>query len=163
MTGVTPSRRSLTPFSAPQYSIPCARCAIIPFEEQLVKNQTIIDRLKGDLSEAVTACNLTPYLTHLETLNDEFRHELTESATKEISYDTVEAARDTGNLYIRRIVALVLGTFNSDAESDTANRHALLAPFLEQTDRIRRSRKGRRMPQDIDPETGEEQPIEESA
>jgi hypothetical protein len=32
----------------------------LPFEEQLRKNQTIIDCLKGDLNKAVETCNLAP-------------------------------------------------------------------------------------------------------
>ena len=134
----------------------------LPFEEQLVKNQTIIDRLSGDLDEAVAVTNLPPYVTQLESLNTEFRDQLAKSKSKEISYDTLEAARDEGNLYIRRIVALILGTFNDVTDTDAENRRALLAPFLEQADRIRRTRKGRRSPLDVDPETGEEQVTEES-
>ncbi len=132
----------------------------LPFEEQLDKNLTIIDRLKGDLHTAATTANIAPYLDHFKTLNAAFGVELKAAAGKEIPFDKLEASRDKGNLYIRRIAALIMGTFNSDSEEDAANRQTLLAPFLEQDDRIRKGRKGRRVPLDVDPQTGEEQPNE---
>jgi hypothetical protein len=135
----------------------------LPFEEQLVKNQTIIDRLNGDLGDAVATTHIGPYVARLESLNDQFRAQLDQSQTQEITYEEVEAARDRGNLYVRQIAAVVLGNFHQDTEEAAGERQALLKPFLDQAERIRRSRKGRRAPQDVDPETGDEVAADESA
>ena len=99
----------------------------------------------------------------LEALNIQFKTQLTKSKSKEIDYDELEAARDRGNLFIRRIAAVILGTFHEETEEAAKKRQALLSPFLEQADRVRLLRKGRRLPQDIDPETGDEVPVEETA
>jgi hypothetical protein len=128
----------------------------LPFEEQLIRNQSIIDRLTGDLGDAVAVTNIGPYVARLESLNNEFRAELGRSASREISYDELEAARDKGNLLVREIVAVIIGTFHRDSDEDSETRQALLQPFLEQADRVRRARKGRRPPRDVDPETGDE-------
>ena len=135
----------------------------LPFEEQLVKNQTIINRLKGDLKEDVATTHIGDYLAQLESLNILFRAQLKESKTKEISYDELEAARDRGNLLVRRVVAVILGTFHEETEEAVGKRQALLSPFTEQAERVRLLRKGRRNPQDIDPETGEEGSLEGTA
>ena len=135
----------------------------LPFEEQLVRNQTILDRLtdESDLAKDAGTTNLTPFIEELLELNNRFKDQLDKSKTKEIGYDTLEAARDQGNLHIRQIAAVVLGTYYRTTTDDAEKRQALLTPFLEQAERISQARKGRRGPQDIDPDSGEELPGEE--
>jgi hypothetical protein len=131
----------------------------LPFEDQLVVNDNAVSRLNGgDLSAAASTAGIGAYAARLKTLNDAFRVELRKSQTKETSYDVIEAAQTEGNLFVRRIAAVVLGTYHQNTEADAARRQALLSPILDQCERVRRSRKGRRAPQDIDPETGVEVP-----
>ena len=135
----------------------------LPFEEQLIKNQTIVERLTGDLSDEVETTHIGPFVRQLAALNIQFSEQLERSKTKEITYDALEAARDRGNLYIRQIAAIIMGEFYQDNSDAADMRRALLAPYLEQVDRTRTARRGRRSPQDIDPNTGDEVASEEDA
>ena len=128
----------------------------LPFEDQLVINDNVVSRLTGDLKEDAAAAGITAYVERLATLNDAFREELQKSQTKETSYDVIEAAQTEGNLFVRRVTAVVLGTYHQNTDEAAARRQTLLAPILDQCERVRRSRKGRRSAQDIDPETGVE-------
>ena len=83
-----------------------------------------------------------------------FAVELEQSQPQEVSAEALEAARYRGNLFIRQIAAVILGTFYRETEDDAAIRQSLLKPFLEQINRVQKSRKSRRQPQDIDPNTG---------
>ena len=135
----------------------------LPFEDQLVVNQSIIHSLTGDLAGEAGITGIAPFVKRLETLNAQFRNELENGVKKEINFNTIAAANDKGNLYLRRITAVVLGAYNADTAEDTQKRHSLLAPILEQCDRVRLLRKGRRSAQDVDPETGKEVTDESAA
>ena len=128
----------------------------LSFEDQLVVNQSIIQSLTDDLAGDAAITGVAPFVKRLETLNARFRTELENNFKKEIDYSAIEAANDKGNLYLRRITAVVLGAWNADTPEDAQKRQTLLAPILEQCDRVRVLRKGRRAAQDVNPETGEE-------
>jgi hypothetical protein len=128
----------------------------LPFEEQLVVNDTLLERLAGDLADAAKSAGISTYVARITALNDAFRDQLDESEKKEISFDKVSAANDRGNLFVRRIVAVVLGTHHQETEAAAEARRALLEPILEQKARVKQARQGRRQPPDVDPETGEE-------
>ena len=68
----------------------------------------------------------------------------------------LEAARDQGNLNIRTIVTVTLSEFRNESADGARPGHQILQPILEQCDRVRQARKGRRPIQDVDPNTGEE-------
>ena len=137
----------------PEGVVPLIR---LPFEEQLATNTTIVERLTGDLAEDAKTANIVPFVSQLGTLNAAFAGELDQQRAKEIEYDVVQSAADRGNLFVRRIVAVVLGTYNGETDEDAAARKALLTPILEQCERVRSLRKGRRKAADVDPETGDE-------
>jgi hypothetical protein len=128
----------------------------LSFENQLAVNDTIIASFKGDLKEAVAVAGISSYADRLETLNEAFRLELEKFPRKETGYDAIDAADWRGNLFIRRIAAVILGTFHQETAEAAKQRAALLGPILEQGERVRQNRKGRRAPQDVDPETGNE-------
>jgi hypothetical protein len=128
----------------------------LPFEDQLAVNDVIISRLKEDLREDADRASVGHFVQRLESLNDEFREELRKPQTKEIDYEELVAARDKGNLNVRYYVASVLAAYPPDGD-DADQGVALLQPILEQSERMRQSRRGRRTPQDIDPDTGKEQ------
>ncbi|MBN2530191.1 MAG: hypothetical protein JXR76_27620 [Deltaproteobacteria bacterium] len=128
----------------------------LSFEDQLVVNDAIIQRLTGELAGEAGTTGILPFVNRLETLNAQFRTELENSDKKEIHYNTIAAANDKGNLYLRRITAVILGAWNADTPEDTQKRQTLLAPILDQCDRVRLARKGRRAALDVDPDTGKE-------
>lgn len=127
-----------------------------PFEDQLVLNDTIIKRLKEDLSAETQIVGITAYLDRLTSLNQAFRGELNKLSSKEMSFDVLEAARAKGNLNIRHITAVILGTPDQLTEAAQTQQSVLLAPILDQCHRVREARKSRRRPRDINPQTGEE-------
>jgi hypothetical protein len=126
------------------------------FEEQLVSNDTIVAALKGELSEAAARIGVGKFVERLESLNERFRQELKKFQVKETDFSRVQAAQDRGNLFIRRTVAVILGTYHQETEEAQAMRRTLTAPILEQCDRVRQLRKSRRNAADVDPETGED-------
>ena len=75
----------------------------------------------------------------------------------------LEAARDKGNLNVRRIVTLALAENHEETDEAVELTQKLLHPILDQCERVRHARKGRRPLQDVDPETDEEIPEEEAA
>ena len=129
---------------------------VLPFEEQLMMNTELLKRLNGDLADAADKAGVKNYVDKLVEHNTEFRTELAKKSDKEIEFNALEAARSRGNLYLRQIVALVLGIHHQITPEAAEARKALLTPILEQCDRIRQARKGRRSPPDVDPDTGEE-------
>ena len=52
------------------------------------------------------------------------------------------------------------GTYDEMTEEAREKRQSILSPILDQAERVRQARKGRRNPQDVDPDTGEEIPEE---
>ena len=92
----------------------------------------------------------------LISLNQEFNAELEKSTKKELQFEELEAARERGNLFVRQVVAVTLGSHYQETEEAAEKREKLLNPILDQCERVRQARKGRRKAQDIDPETGEE-------
>ena len=128
----------------------------LSFEDTLAVSQTIVGRFEGDLAEDVVAAGIEAFVTPLKALNEEFAEELRKYDSKEIEFKTLEAARTRGNLFIRQIIAKVLGEYNQMTEEDAETRETVLKPLMEQVERVRQARKNRRTLQEIDPETGEE-------
>ncbi len=128
----------------------------LTFENQLTVNDTIVARFKGDLKDAVAAAGIQSYADQLDTLNEAFRIELEKYPRKETGYDAIEAADARGNLFIRRIAAVILGTFHQETAEAAERGAALIRPILEQGERVRQNRKARKSARDVDPETGME-------
>jgi hypothetical protein len=57
---------------------------------------------------------------------------------------------------MKRLVALIIGTYHQDTKEAEERRNTLLGPIHEQCERMRQGRKGRRPAEDVDPETGDE-------
>ena len=144
----------------------------LPFEEQLAHNTAIAERFEGDLKQDVIEADIGRFAKRLSSLNAAFRSELDKPETKEIDFGALEAAREQGNLNIRTLVAVILSEYRDKAGEAAENGEAaevgeadkvgeaLLKPILDQCERIRQARKGRRPIQDVDPDTGEELPQE---
>jgi hypothetical protein len=101
----------------------------------------------------VTAASITHYVDRLQALNARFGAELKKSTGKPIRFDELAASRDTGNLNLRRITAVVLGRFSSDSDADAALRRTLLGPILDQCARVRFREEARQMPEEPDSNT----------
>lgn len=136
---------------------------VLPFEEQLVANGNIIGRFHGDLEDDVVTSGILPYAAALKRLNEAFKDELAKCQKKEIDYAKLDAAKARGNLFVRQIVAVTIGSYYEDNEGAARKRRALLTPLLDQIARVKQARKGRRAPRDIDPVTGDEIADDEAA
>ena len=128
----------------------------LPFEEQLAVNATIAGRLTGDLQQDAAAAGVERFVSTLTSLNEAFGVELEKSTRREVDFSALDAARDKGNLFVRQIVAVVLGAYYQDDDAAAVRRRALLGPILKQRDLVRQARKGHRKAQDVDPNTGED-------
>jgi hypothetical protein len=128
-------------------------------EDQLAANDGLMLALTTTHKGATQTLNLGRYVEALGRANDAFRGELGKQPVPEISFDTVQAARDRGNLNLRMAVARILGASTDLTPEAEAERGSLLAPILEQVRRIRAGRRGRRRVVDIDPKTGEDLPL----
>ncbi len=127
-----------------------------PFEEQLMCNDAIVETLRGELAEAAERTGVDKYAERLESLNERFREELAKTKVKETGFGAVRSAQERGNLFVRRAVAVILGTYHQETEEAASMQSKLLSPILEQCDRLRKLRKSRRGRVDIDSDTGEE-------
>ena len=134
---------------------------ILPFEEQLVANDTIVSRLTGDLASEAWEASIYHFVEQLSTLNNQFRGELERRAPKEVEFSVLAAARRRGNLFLRRIIAIALGTYHQEDDASRAALNDLVTPILDQCRRVQNARKGRRTPPDVDPVTGRELVSEE--
>ncbi len=132
----------------------------LPFENQLSTSDMILARFKaspkGDLRDAAEISAITCFTDQLADLNETFRGELEKYPRKETGYDAVEAAEARGNRLLKRLVALIIGTYHQDTKEAEERRNTLLEPIHEQCERLRKSRKGRRPADDVDPNTGDE-------
>lgn len=129
-------------------------------EEQLAANDELIPELTTTHKSEAQVLHLGRYIEALGRANEAFRAELTKQPAPEIRFDVVQAARDRGNLNLRMAVARILGASTDlTPEAETA-RGSLLAPILDQVRRIQAGRRGRRVVVDVDPNTGEDLPLD---
>ncbi len=78
---------------------------------------------------------------------------------KTTSFDEVKVSRTQGQTLMLQAVAMILGQYPSESDADVAGRRALLEPILKQNEAIRVYLRERRSVEDVNPTTGEIEPV----
>jgi len=131
----------------------------LPYQEQLVAVSAIVGKLEGELSPLVNKLGLTVNVNRLFKLVPEY--DAAQKNVDTLDFGKVKAARATGQNYLLRIVAKVLGTFDQPTGVHAEKRSALLGPVMAQNAAISEYIRARRSVPDLDPQSGEEQPAED--
>lgn len=126
------------------------------YVEELESVNRLLTQLRGPLASHVQKLSLAKHVSHIEDRLEAFRAELDKDKPETVDFDTVRAARATGQQYIVRLTAKIFGTFDSDSEDDASARQDLFGPIAQQNDRVATYLKGRRRVRDVDPVSGEE-------
>ncbi|MCA9537800.1 MAG: hypothetical protein KC620_02865 [Myxococcales bacterium] len=104
----------------------------LPYEEELIAVELLVTRLRADFGADLDAMNIAGWLTRLDALLPEYREVLALEAL--IHGADLAAARARMQSILRHMVAHVLGHYA--AEGETEKREALLAPVVDQDDRV---------------------------
>ncbi len=125
-----------------------------PFVDQLAEVQRIIASLQSpEWSSTANDLGLGRRITRLVDLEKRYASAIA-LATKNITFAEVKDARTKGQQLMLQAVAMILGLYPSDSDTDTAARAKLLGPVLRQNELIRAYLRSRRSVEDIDPDTG---------
>lgn len=127
------------------------------FEDQLSSNQSILTDLQGDVA-GVNELGLSVYVKRLAELVPQFEAEMNSAKQPELSWNQLCAARDLGEVHLRRVIAAILSSGKVTPE-DEAVRAKLIAPIQYQLDLTTNSRNAKSGSVDVDPENGDEVPV----
>ncbi len=132
----------------------------LPFVEELAAVEHILTQLQGKdaLQPIVEDLALHRQHKHLAALTDQYRNALQTPTPETLAFGQVRAARAEGQDRLLQTVAIVAGKFFRNTPDDAAARAALLGPILEQQEAIGAAMRGRRVIEDVNPETGEPDP-----
>ncbi|MCA9541514.1 MAG: hypothetical protein KC620_21600, partial [Myxococcales bacterium] len=137
----------------------------LPFEEELIAVEQLVERLRADFGPHLDDLNLTGWLRRLDDLLPTYRDALAREVL--ITGTDLIDARARMQHGLQRIVAYVLGQYGGEGEAE--KRTALLSPVEDQEDRLiamlARRRSGQRtsldIPAVVDPADGDAEPMGE--
>lgn len=126
------------------------------FEVQEGIMKAMMSRFDSDLSGHVDALGLRRAVERLRRLIGEFSAELEKEKRDTITFDQVRAARSAMHEATCEAVVAVLYHFSGTDEAAVNQRSRILEPLMIQQSRVAEARRRRRVPTDVDPDTGEE-------
>src|SRR5690606_28997816 len=129
------------------------------FEDQDASVEALLEELEGPLAKHVQALGLTPLVKQLGEVRRAFHDALQSDDTDRITYDEVVGAENVAQETLSQLVVLIAAKYRKSDVASTQRRGQLLAPIIEQNERIVEARRRRRAVTDVDPETGEEQEV----
>ena len=122
-------------------------------EEEVAAVEVLLRRMTQDFAAETQMLRLEPYVERLQELTDALRAELVKKPKDVLSFDVLRAAQEEGHRMLLETVARILGAFPGQG-ADEKQRARLLGPIWRQNEDIRQSRRRRRTPPDVNPETG---------
>jgi hypothetical protein len=128
------------------------------FVEELSLVDGILAEIKANHADTVKHLGLSLFVTRLAKLNDEYRVAQQAPAAAGTDFSAVRASRQRGQELLLEVTAMVLGQYPLQSAAHVAARQALLGPILSQNEAIGVYLRGRRTPDDVNPETGEPVP-----
>jgi hypothetical protein len=131
----------------------------LPYIEESAAVDDIVKLLKGELAPMVKELGLGRLVKRLTDLAVQYREALEAPPPSVVHWGLVRAARNEGQGLLLETVAIILGKHHQRTPEGTAVRQSLLAPILRQNDEIAQYLRARRAVADVDPETGEDQPV----
>ena len=126
----------------------------LPYIQQHERINVLLKRAKDDdlAADVARLPEFPELLDRLAILNSAYGQSLTLEAKRRLSREKLATARTRGQEYLAEVVVLILAHFAVNDETVPDAREELLAPILTQNEIIRRSRRRRRSPVDIDPD-----------
>lgn len=133
----------------------------LPYVQQHAQAEAMLAHLDGpELVTHVAALpELPPMITRVREISARYGAALPPHAQVP-STETIRAARARGHELMCEIVAMILAHFATVDPVDPEGRAYLLEPIMSQNEAMRVTRRRRRRPVDIDPDTGVELPDE---
>lgn len=137
------------------YPTGVAAITSLNYVDELAEVDRILNTVKSpEWAPVITTLGLDRRVARLAALEPQYRSAVADPANK-LDFAEVRNARIHGQSLLLQTVAIVLGKYPSDSETDIAARTRLLAPIFRQNDAIREYLRSRRALVDVDPETGE--------
>jgi hypothetical protein len=132
-----------------------------PFVEELQLVDEIVTLLQGELAPTVKELGLGKLTKRLADLAVQYRDALESPPPSVVTWGRVRAGRAEGQERMLEIVAMIMGQFHERTPQSNEARAELLGPILKQNDAIAAYLRSRRAVDDVDPETGAEEPVAE--
>lgn len=130
----------------------------LPYVEESARVDDIVASLKGPLAPAVAELGLGRLANRLADLAAQYREALEAQPPSIVGFDRIRAARAECQGMLLATVALVLGKHHQPSAEGAAARLSLLSPILEQNEAIGAYLRSRRRVEDVNPDTGEDEP-----
>lgn len=130
----------------------------LSYAVELTAVQQIVARLQGDLAATVAELGLGVQAARLAKLCGAYA--AAQASVDTLEFGTLRAARAEGQYRLLEAVAIVLGAHHAKTGEDARKRAALLLPILRQNEAITEHIRARRAVPDVNPATGEEEPVE---
>ncbi|WP_168210327.1 hypothetical protein [Persicimonas caeni] len=121
------------------------------FDEQHVTVDEFLTRVRQDYADTLQLLGTTPMIDNLERLNTRFGEELKATDVKKVPFSDFKAALAVAQEEFAKLIFVVCAHFLH--EPDERNR--VLAPVIEQNERVAAYIKRRGTNPEIDPNTGE--------
>lgn len=128
----------------------------IEYEVQLGVVTTMLSRIDAEYTNEFALLGLSARLERIREYCEQFRLELRKRDTRTISFNEVEAARSRHHIALCRAVAVTLAELKEETPENSELLHKLLAPLIDQQERVRAAFQRNRRPLDVDPDSGEE-------
>ncbi|HWN68060.1 MAG TPA: DUF6261 family protein [Haliangium sp.] len=131
----------------------------LPYAQQHAEVDALLARLEEpDLTAYLAELeDVMPRVARLQIVNQRYG-EVLNSYQVQPSADELKAGDVIGQELLAETLVLIQAHFITNAPQDQEGRAYLLEPILRQNDAIRASRRRRRPPRDIDPDTGVDLP-----
>lgn len=126
------------------------------FETQLATMTVMLELFHGELAEAIRLTGVEREVARLDALVAEFRRELRITQVQDVTYDEVQEALTELHEQTAIVRAICVATYPSLGKQATQARETLLAPLVDQEERVAESQRRHRRILDVDPATGEE-------
>src|SRR5690606_11157535 len=126
------------------------------FEDETAAVDLLVTDLQGKYAEHAALLGLTSLVTVLSETNAEFKDALGKTAGGSVSYNAVTATEAETQELLSGLVISILSKYRGNSEAAVTRRTQLLAPIVDQDQRIAESLRRRHTVPDVDPETGTE-------
>jgi hypothetical protein len=126
------------------------------FEDEAAAVQLLLKDLRGRFAPHSRALGLTALVTQLAQVHDAFSSALGQTAPTRVSHDEVTATENATQELLAGLIVSISAKHRGTDPTVVARRTELLAPILDQDERILDSLRRRRPVSDVNPETGQE-------
>ena len=129
--------------------------------EKLAAVDEVVALLQGEFDASVKELGLSRLVKRLAELAVEYHDALEAPPVSIVAWDRVRAARAECQGMLLETICIILGAHHDRSEAGSATRFKLLEPILVQNEAIGQYLRSRRTVDDVNPETGDEEPAKD--